>query len=321
MTELELLADELGVSGRTLRRAVNQGTLRASRLSPRRLEIAASEKRYVRRSWPLLASLRLALRTEANVRFALLFGSTARGDDRPRSDLDLLVGMADSSLDRVTGLSAKLEDRTGRRVDIVPIESTESAPGLLADALGEGRVLVDRDDRWGELAGRKERLRRHDRRRREIVDLLDDFPRQYAALETAMATFGNDFDLREFKRAYETETDMDAYNRVQAVERALGRVQNYVADLSIAGAKLADLDLSAGDHDALAARAFAALGDADVIGAELCRRLTRAQKARTMIEHSYVKVPAGNAHRAAELVHQSARDFIGRYRDWIESYL
>jgi hypothetical protein len=61
----------------------------------------------------------------------------------------------------------------------------------------------------------------------EIVDVMADFPRQYAALESAMAAFDDDFDLASFKQAYETETDMDAYNRVQAVERALGRVQNY----------------------------------------------------------------------------------------------
>lgn len=157
--------------------------------------------------------------------------------------------------------------------------------------------------------------------RQEVLDLLEDFPRQHAALESAMTAFGEDFDLPQFKQAYETETDMDAYNQVQAVERALGRVQNYVADLSIVGVRLAGLDLSGTDREALAQRAFAALRDANVIGAELCRRLIRAQKARTMIEHSYVKVPAGNTHRAAELVRESARDFIGRYRTWIESYL
>lgn len=157
--------------------------------------------------------------------------------------------------------------------------------------------------------------------RREIVELMADFPRQYAALEAAMATFGEDFELPRFKQAYDTTTDMDAYNRVQAVERALGRVQNYVADLSIAGVKLAGLDLSEANHEALAARAFAALKDAEVIGADLCRRLARAQKARTMIEHSYVKVPAGNTHRAAELVQESAGQFIGPYRAWVEDYL
>ena len=157
--------------------------------------------------------------------------------------------------------------------------------------------------------------------RREIAEILADLPRQYAALETAMSAFGEDFDLTSFKQAYETETDMDAYNRVQAVERGLGRVQNYVADLSIAAARLADLDLSASDHDALATRAFTTLREGGVIGGELCRKLIRAQKARTMIEHSYAKVPAGTAHRAAELVHESAREFVARYRSWIEDYL
>ncbi len=56
-----------------------------------------------------------------------------------------------------------------------------------------------------------------------------------------MAAFGGDFDLRQFKQAFNTIDDIDAYNRVQAVERALGRVQNFVADLALAGVKLAQL--------------------------------------------------------------------------------
>ena len=67
---------------------------------------------------------------------------------------------------------------------------------------------------------------------RQVVRHLEDFPRQYAALETAMAAFGDDFDLVRFKQAFDTTEDMEAYNRVQAVERALGRVQNFVAELA-----------------------------------------------------------------------------------------
>ncbi len=78
-----------------------------------------------------------------------------------------------------------------------------------------------------------------------IVRHLEDLPRQYAALEHGMASFGTDFDLQQFKAAYSTAEDMDAYNRVQAVERALGRVQNYVGELAEAGVKLAALPRSA----------------------------------------------------------------------------
>ena len=165
MTELDLLADELQVSERTLRRAVNQETLRAQRPSPRQLEISAAEKRYARRTWRLLAALRAALRTESNVRFALLFGSIARGDDHPRSDIDLLVEMRDDRLDRVADLSAKLEELTGRRVDVVSIESAETVPALLSDAVTDGRVLVDRDGRWPDLRERRPDLQRSARRR------------------------------------------------------------------------------------------------------------------------------------------------------------
>jgi hypothetical protein len=56
-----------------------------------------------------------------------------------------------------------------------------------------------------------------------VVRHLEDLPRQYAALEHAMASFGTDFDLQQFKAAYNTSEDMDAYNRVQGLEGDLRR--------------------------------------------------------------------------------------------------
>lgn len=160
------------------------------------------------------------------------------------------------------------------------------------------------------------------RRRNSIVGHLNDFPRQHAALEAAMAAFGEDFDLQQFKQAFETRDDMQAYNRVQAVERAALRVQNYVGELAENGAKLAELPPAVsfgGGSDV--ARAFAELRDAGVIDGNLCRRLVQAQGARRRIEHSYVGVPAGDVHRAAELIREGARDFFERYRPWIAPHL
>lgn len=155
-----------------------------------------------------------------------------------------------------------------------------------------------------------------------IIGHLQDFPRQYSALETAMAAFGDDFDLPPFKAAFVTEDDMEAYNRVQAVERAVGRVQNYVADLAEAGVKLADVPRSTTSAQvSRAEQAFEALRDAAVINRSLCRRLVRAQGARRRLEHSYVRISAADVHRATTLVHETARDFIRAYRTWIEPYL
>src|SRR4051812_43083756 len=137
-----------------------------------------------------------------------------------------------------------------------------------------------------------------------------------------MAPFGDEFDLVRFKRAFDTHADMEAYNRVQAVERALARVQNFVAELAYAGVNLAELPRPRiADEGSRAQQAFEALRDAKVIDGRLCRRLIRAQKARSLIEHSYIRTPAGDVHRAAELVHDAARDFIGPYRAWIGEFL
>jgi len=160
----------------------------------------------------------------------------------------------------------------------------------------------------------------HKRWRLRISERLEDFPRQHAALESAMAEFGEDFDAKRFKLAYESQTDMEAYNRAQAVERALGRVQNYVAEMAIDGSKLAGLKRARGKNGE-ASDAFATLAAAGVISNGLRGRLDRVQKARSAIEHNYVGVPAGTVYRAAELVRDCSQEFIGPYRDWIEGYL
>jgi uncharacterized protein YutE (UPF0331/DUF86 family) len=149
---------------------------------------------------------------------------------------------------------------------------------------------------------------------------LEEFPRQYAALEHAMAAFG-DFDLQAFKRAFNTAEDIDAYNHVQSVERALGKVQNFVADLAQAGVKIAQLPPPQKPHASAAHRAFTALSEAGVISKQLCRRLIRAQEARTTIEHGYLGTTAGNVHQAATLIRDTAREFIGPFREWIKPYL
>jgi uncharacterized protein len=163
MTDLSILAQQVGASERTLRRAVGEGTLRGTRRSPRKLELPASEKDYVLRRWELLASLRQALRTEQNVRLALLFGSAARGDDSEGSDVDLVVEMRDSSLVRVVDLELKLEELLERRVDAITLEDAGSNPVLLAAVLREGRPIVDREERWSELASEAAKVERRAR--------------------------------------------------------------------------------------------------------------------------------------------------------------
>lgn len=174
MTELGLLAQEVGVSERTLRRASARETLRGSRPTPRKLQLPLQERDYVRRSWGLLSALLAALRTEHNVRFALLFGSAATGADTSDSDVDVLVDMRDARFERVVNLNTKLTRLIGRPVDIVELSNAEADPSFLAQAVADGRVLIDREGLWPRLRRREHALRRRGHR--------DDADRLKAAL-------------------------------------------------------------------------------------------------------------------------------------------
>lgn len=151
--------------------------------------------------------------------------------------------------------------------------------------------------------------------------MLAKLPREFQALEYAMSLFGDAFDLTPFKRAFDGTDGPDAYVRVQAVERGLGRVQNFMTDLAQAGALLAELPMPDGEHGSRAQRAFAALRAAGAIDGELCARLVEGQRERSRIEHAYLDVTAGEVHRAARLVHDAAQRFVPRFRAWIEPYL
>jgi uncharacterized protein YutE (UPF0331/DUF86 family) len=152
----------------------------------------------------------------------------------------------------------------------------------------------------------------------EIGERLADFPWQFRMLQEATDAFGDDFALTGFKRAFETRSDAEGYHRAQLVERAVTRVQGYVADLAIAGVKLAGLE-PAGVEGGPAERAFSALAQARVIDPSLAGKLSKAQRARNRIEHGYPELSAGDVHRATTLVLEIAPDFVDRYSSWIAS--
>jgi len=98
--------------------------VRAHRPGPRQIELAAGEDEYLREHWGLIAAVTDALRTERNVRLAVLFGSLARGDADENSDVDLLVWFAEERPLCKAQLAARLA-RTLRR-DVMCSRSTMS---------------------------------------------------------------------------------------------------------------------------------------------------------------------------------------------------
>jgi hypothetical protein len=94
-TTAKHLAQRIGADERTMRRAVQQGTVRGSRVSARRIDVSEEEERYLREHWPQVQRLRALLRTEPNVRLAVLFGSFADGRTHPESDIEVRAMLED----------------------------------------------------------------------------------------------------------------------------------------------------------------------------------------------------------------------------------
>ncbi len=181
MGAVQELAGKLGAEERTLRRAVSQGTLRCSRSGPRRLRLEVGEREYLEGHWELLAALRQALRSERQVRLAVLYGSVARGDEDSGSDLDLLVSLRDDRASDAFELATRLGPVAGRRVDVARLERVEArVPLLLERILKEGRVLVDREDAWPLLRNRRRAI--HARARRAYLKQMVDSRRAIAEL-------------------------------------------------------------------------------------------------------------------------------------------
>jgi hypothetical protein len=79
-----------------------------------------------------------AIFKEYGVKKAAVFGSYARGEQKKRSDIDLLVEMEDGrTLFDLGGLKMDLEDLFGKRVDLVEYEALHPLlkDGILTDQI------------------------------------------------------------------------------------------------------------------------------------------------------------------------------------------
>ena len=93
----------------------------------------------------------------------MLFGSAATGPALPTSDVDVLFDLREDSLDSLLEVSGELTADIGHPVDLLRLSDAERDPAILAAVLGEGRVLVDREQRWPRPRKRKREVGRRAR--------------------------------------------------------------------------------------------------------------------------------------------------------------
>lgn len=148
----------------------------------------------------------------------------------------------------------------------------------------------------------------------KIRDRVADVRRHLIALRTAMAAFGEDFDLDAFRAAYDSE-DPTVLNQVKAVERGVDQLYNYIAELAAFGLELAEV--RARRDELNARRDLRSLESIGVIGPQRAQRLERLRELRRLLVHEYATATAEQVHEAARLVAAEFVPFYDAYRAWI----
>ena len=92
----------------------------------------------------MFAAVTAVLATEPRIQHALVFGSVARGEARPDSDLDVAIGglTAPMTALELGDLIGRLEEASGRTVDLVVLD--EAGPGLAFRIVRDGVIVLDR---------------------------------------------------------------------------------------------------------------------------------------------------------------------------------
>jgi len=92
----------------------------------------------------ILQALRGVIEAEPTIRVAYLFGSCARGDAGPTSDVDVAL-LADQPIDlsELAAIGTRIGTVVERVVDVVDLRA--AAPLLCREVVGEGELLAVRD--------------------------------------------------------------------------------------------------------------------------------------------------------------------------------
>ncbi len=135
--------------------------MRCHRPGLRQFELTAEERAYLREYWKTISTVTEALRTERNVRLAVLFGSLARGQAGADSDVDVLVSLAEERPMYLSYLSTRLTRALGCDVEVLSLAHVRAHdPVLLGTIMRDGRPLVDRDGSWPALIAKRRSIER-----------------------------------------------------------------------------------------------------------------------------------------------------------------
>lgn len=111
--------------------------------------LTEAERRWLTGNGALIRDVDVLTRHNKAIDMVVLFGSRARGAQRPDSDVDLLVdGDISGNARALAIMRGELLERLRRDVEICTLPEAYASPVVLLEATYDGRVLKDTAGRW-----------------------------------------------------------------------------------------------------------------------------------------------------------------------------
>jgi hypothetical protein len=146
---------------------------------------------------------------------------------------------------------------------------------------------------------------------------LERLASQRTALRKAMGQFGEDFDLLEWTRAFDSP-DPDDINRVFTVTGGYLALVNNTAEAIRAGAKLTDLKPTPG-MTGVAGLVDAIRTDGGFTSAQ-AETFTELYRTRNRLQHSSPDMQADELHAQVRLLLGHLPRFVKSYLAWLQTY-
>ena len=109
----------------------------------------------------ILDALGAAIINDSGVDLFVLFGSVARGEAHPRSDIDLLLdGPTARDPPALTRLRGELWEALDHPIELLTLSEARKIAPVLASAIRDGLVIADRFDQWNSVLRMRDEIER-----------------------------------------------------------------------------------------------------------------------------------------------------------------
>lgn len=149
-----------------------------------------------------------------------------------------------------------------------------------------------------------------------IVTRIRDIPRHEAALDLAIAAFGERFDGARFVEVA-TSTDPAQLLLAYGIQSGFENLQNHLAGLTRDALELVG-ELSSAEPPN-AARDLRRLERLGAVTRARCDAIISVQKLRNGLQHAYAETAPEELHAAVVLLRRELRAFLADYQRWLKT--